>query len=318
MTETDFQKWPSIMRHDHAKQIRWWWEEFPGLGTDTFVVTEKIHGASVQIRMSPSGQIRYGTRNGYRDGDTMFGWPANAEDVIPDLDALLVAMKSRAGMIAADVILFGEIFGPGVQKNIDYGPEKRVFFFGGAWMPQANASQVLWRGLSGVLLDFPMAPRVPIVDTVSGLAKALEVDAHINSLVPGGEESLAEGVVITPLLPVWGDHGLFMVKKKNPEHEENAPRTVRAPSPNADVIEAIRDDLRRYLTAARMRSVFSKHGPISEPSQIGEYIKLIIEDAMVDFTEDGGADALEPLDEAERKRALNMGRHIAIMLKGEL
>jgi hypothetical protein len=64
-----------------------------------------------------------------------------------------------------------------------------------------------------------------------------------------------------------------------------------------------------------LQNVFSHHGPIESPKQIGQYIRYMLEDAQGDFLKEH--DVAE-LDKGQLKNVYNVGSMIANMLKGEL
>ena len=70
-----------------------------------------------------------------------------------------------------------------------------------------------------------------------------------------------------------------------------------------------------YLTENRVLSVFSKQGVISEPKQLGQYIKWVLEDAIIDFKKDHPD--LE-IDDKTAKIVFNGGHLVVMLLKKHL
>ena len=58
------------------------------------------------------------------------------------------------------------------------------------------------------------------------------------------------------------------------------------------------------MTENRLINIFSQHGEIQDKKEIGEYIRLLIEDAKKDFLKDVD---LPVLDKNERKQVFNAG-----------
>ena len=59
-----------------------------------------------------------------------------------------------------------------------------------------------------------------------------------------------------------------------------------------------------YVNENRVLSVFSKEGEISEPNEIGHYIKMVVEDAINDFEKDYDCSGL---DKNQRKQIFKSG-----------
>jgi len=78
-------------------------------------------------------------------------------------------------------------------------------------------------------------------------------------------------------------------------------------------VERLNLEFRSYLTDMRLRGVFSKHGEIERPEQIGDYIRWMLADAREGFVKDH-AEAFDALSNPEQRRALHVGSTIARML----
>lgn len=65
----------------------------------------------------------------------------------------------------------------------------------------------------------------------------------------------------------------------------------------------------------RVLSIFSKHGPIQEMKQLGDYIKWIIQDAQEDFMKDNSN--IE-LTDKELKQVFKVGADVVKLLKVNL
>jgi len=148
-----------------------------------------------------------------------------------------------------------------------------------------------------------------------GLESALAFDTKFNSWVLGKPDNLCEGVVIQPRDKVYYDrHGEspFILKKKNAEFKEKEQaKKVRVVDTE---VERLNAEFASYVTDNRLQAVFSKEGEIESPKQIGSYIKLVMEDAKVDFLKDFEGD-VAATSKAQQKQIFNVSKTIAGMLK---
>lgn len=304
-----FKRWPSIENSYRQKHIAWFLECYPELADETFVITEKLHGSNFQWYFQPGKPVRAGSRNNFLDVTSSFQGVS-----IPGLmeahAALLDMIQAWVDKANVTVRLFGELFGQGIQKGVNYGDGKRILYFG----LMINDELVPFAELEAML-----APRylVPIVAKVKGLDAALAFDTKFDSLILGELDNICEGVVIQPYSRVyWDGHGSpFILKKKNGEFKER--QRAKAPRVVDSEVERLRTEFVSYITDNRLQSVFSKHGEIEEPRQIGDYIRLVLADAKEEFVKDFGDD-LVALSKKQVKAVYNVGGMIANMLKGYL
>lgn len=307
-----FCRWPRIENSYQQKFIDRFLSEFPELEEETFVITEKLHGSSVQVFFSPNEPWKVGKRTAFLgDGEKFFG----IHEVLPEYGTIFERIQEHVNLGTYTLRLFGELCGPGIQKGIDYGKKKRIFFFGymidDALMPfedfQNRAS----------FFDFE-DHLVPIVGIVTGLNVALEFDPEFVSRLNPIEGNLCEGVVMQPFKKAYTNRGgkRFMLKKKNEKFAEKA-KEKKPPSPGDPEVQRLNAEFKLYITDNRLQGIFSKHGEIEEPQQIGDYIRLMLNDAKEDFVQEHG-DAFNKLDKGEQGKVTNVGRVVADMLKGYL
>ncbi|MCK4817031.1 hypothetical protein KA005_14775, partial [bacterium] len=159
---------------------------------------------------------------------------------------------------------------------------------------------------------------VPRVCLVKGLGAALEVDTNFPSLINPIEGNICEGVVIQPYSKVYRLHDgfTFLLKKKNEAFKEKQ-KARKPPAPVDSEVLRMRGMFDEYITDNRLQSVFSKWGCIEEPKQIGEYIRLVIADALEDFLKDHGA-AWNVATRQQQGQITKVGGTVAEMLKGYL
>lgn len=95
-----------------------------------------------------------------------------------------------------------------------------------------------------------------------------------------------KGVVIKPYNLYYVDHNgnPFIIKKVNQSFQENKP--VKTVSTVSTDLQCAIDLFNTYLTENRVQSVFSKEGTPQSKAEIGNYLRLVLEDAKVDFLKD--------------------------------
>lgn len=301
-----FIRWRSIENYYREKFINSFLAQYPELLNEQFVITEKLHGTNFQWCFAPGERIRAGSRNRYLDAKGSFqGVPIS--DLVMAHEDLLAQLKNRADEKNQTIRLFGELFGQGIQKGIDYGPKKRLLYFGAM--------------LSGTLVSFKVlesmvAPQylVPIIEVVDGLETALGHSCEFDSRILNVPDNVCEGIVIQPYSLTYTDWAgsVFILKKKNDKFKEKeSVKKIRVI--DTEVAQWNRE-FSAYITENRLQSLFSKEGEIKTPKQISQYIKWLLTDAKEDFLKDHGKE-IEHLEKRQLKQIWNVGSKIANMLK---
>jgi len=306
-----FKHWVEIENSYREQYITEFVNQYPELKHETFVITEKIHGSNMQWYFRPNEAMMVGSRNNFLSTTGSFQGVQIA-DLIEAQRDLLASVQALADRTCATVRLFGELFGRGIQKGVEYGPEKRILYFG--------------MMLNDVLIPFaelvrtiPVAYLVPMVGIVAGLETALGFDTQFNSMIMGIPDNICEGVVIQPHTKVYLDaYGSpFILKKKNPEFGEKKQAQKQPRAGEDSEVERLKAEFLSYITENRLESVFSKYGRITSPGQIGDYIRLLLADARGEFLKDFGPD-FAALSKAQQKSVCNVGNTIVDMLKSYL
>jgi len=309
----EFKKYPSIENSYREKFIAGFVSLYPELLTATFVVVEKVHGNNLSISFSPHEPWQYGKRTAFLKGDEKFyGAQDVAQQYVETFEDIQGWLDAHYSVSA--VRLFGELYGPGVQKGVNYDTEKRIGFYD-MMVNEELLTPVAFRNCNFIGLQ---RNALPIVATVTGLQVALDFNVEFDSLLNPIEGNVCEGVVIAPFDKVYYDSlgRRFCLKKKNEKFAEK----IKAPKPKqpADpVIARLNLEFRSYITDNRLQSIFSQCGKIEEPSQIGEYIRLVLGDAEEDFLKDFGEE-VAVLSQGNQRKVFNVGSMIALMLKGYL
>ena len=305
----DFARYPSIENSYQTKFIEGFVTQYPELLTADYILTEKIHGSNCQVCASPDEPVRFGKRTSFlEEGEKFYDiWAA-----LERYAHIFNHIQWYADTMSETTILFGELYGPGVQKGVSYGDSKRLAFFDVMVNGELFSPVAFYNFMDLSTRSPDVVPRVAIV---SGLQAALDFDVEFNSLLNPIEDNICEGVVIKPLDKVYYDSRgrRFCLKKKNNKFAEKV-RAAKPIRPGDPVADRLNLEFRGYITTNRIDSIFSQHGEIEESSQIGEYIKLVMEDAKTDFVKDCGDDVGE-LDSPAQKKVFNVGSTIALMLK---
>jgi Rnl2 family RNA ligase len=277
------------------------------------VAQEKIHGSNIQIAIDPNGSWQvFSRKQKINQGDRFQG--VDVYDLVEkEYSEFLYLGDNLAKKKQTTIRFYGELFGPRIQKGVDYGDKTRILLFD----ISVGESFISPHALEEAFRLYTDNYTVPIVGVYSSLKDALAVDTKKDSLVLGKENNIMEGVVIKPYYRVFSSPqgSIFYLKKKNDEFKEKQ-RAKKEPQDNS-VISGLNLEFMSYLTDQKLQNIFSKYGEIQEPSQIGDYIKYMLEDAKEDFCKDFEDDLVQ-LDKKELKKVYNAGSRIANMLKGYL
>lgn len=287
-----FQRYKSIENSYREKFIHDTLAFHPVYLTAKYIATEKIHGANFQINFhraeDDSVSVSFGKRSGFIAGDESFYNHLGTLNK-PEYQMLIENVCHWMRSIGyKDVIMYGEFAGPGVQSGVDYGPQKFVKFYDVV----LDGEYQLWP----VFLEFMGQVNglefvVPVAGEFETLEEALAFDVEGKlSLLNPVEGNVWEGVVIKP----WnvmdynkdGEQVLFYIKKKDSHF---ADKQKKSKDTRADLPQELLDAqhaFSEYLTEVRLQDVISKYGPITSQSQVGEYIKHMMNDAKEDFFKD--------------------------------
>lgn len=308
-----FVKFPSITNHYQAKFIQKTLEFHPGLKDETYIVTEKLHGANLQVYFEPGKLYRVGSRNRFLEPHSKF---YNVWGALIRIGHVLSEGKHWAYRNQKSLRLFGELYGGNIQQDINYGPEQNIRFFAAMIDDQLIAP--------GTLLSLEIASLrqnfVPIIGLAMTWEGAMNCDIDRCSLLtPTDHEgpNLIEGVVIQPFRQVYTmpSGASLLIKKKNPEFL--ARKKKKSYTPMESAIVELHTDFLGYVTEARIDSIISQEGPFTEFLQLGTYIRLVLADARADFHVDHIED-LQFMDKKTLKYIYNVGGTIANMLKARL
>jgi len=300
----------SIENSYRNKEIAMWIERFPELEGEEFILQEKIHGSNVQWMFDKNGTFSLGKRSGMiGEGENFFNIQNETSskymDVISVLRNFAVGSKSNLNV-------YGEWFGEGIQKGVNYGKGKRIMFFDvrvdGTLLPTVAMEDFF----SELNIEDMMVPNFGVVTTIK---EATEFPTRKVTLINPDGGSIIEGIVIKPYNKVYVyGHDVFMLKKKNEEFKEEASKPKVPREPLSDNVIFLSEEFKKYTNENRVMSIFSKYGEIEKPEQIGDYIRLVITDAKEDFLKDY-QENIDALSKSEQKKVFAAGsKEIVVIL----
>lgn len=302
-----FAKYPSIENHYQQKWIDQFVEKFGKELTEAkYVITEKIHGANIQLIFNPGfDDFHIASRNQMTDVGFY-----NVGDVLETMD--LKPFQQWADHLDKQIHLYGELFGPGIQKGVNYGGKKRILFFDmridGILLPQREFEDFfVYRGMEDMT--------VPVLHYAMNLEQALNTDTVFNSLLYDAEDNECEGIVIKPWEKNFYSNAgsLFYIKKKNTKFAEKTKKERKPRAEWSDTVNDLRDTFLSYLNEERLESVFSKEGRITDPKMIGKYIGFVMKDATDTFKKEEHFDDIveeKDLTKEEQKYILSMDNKV--------
>tara|TARA_R110000744_G_scaffold146669_2_gene259526 strand:- start:3436 stop:4464 length:1029 start_codon:yes stop_codon:yes gene_type:complete len=295
MNNEKYQKYGKTKNVTDQKSLKQWMERFPELQGETFLVTEKIDGANFQLIFTKGEDLRFGSRN----NELCLG-----SDFFDFQNAVLVQYAHYIECLqdyvdsnhdVDQIQLYGEIFGGGIQRRINYGPEKqyRVFHMkvDGRSLDPAEAFHIFatagvpthwWVPCFEIFTGFDHAAAFPIEDVITKCSIGEDLTGN----------RFIEGIVIEPLYTSYNIHhesedvdSRFMAKKKSSRFCD-AMGVKRKKTPQYEVS----DNGKRLMGVwagmfndNRMQDLCSKLGRPTMMSQMGYYIKSLVKDVREDF-----------------------------------
>lgn len=321
----EFKKFPSLENHYQTKHIEKWFVKFPELEHEPFVITEKIDGANFCIIITKD-EIAHQKRSAILNPEAGF---FNFQQVMKGCEREVGSVQKLLKVRGYEEIrIYGEIFGEGIQKRVDYGVGKQFLPFevwvNGEPIPFSDAKILMDSA------DVRSSWWVPVLDYVQGFDAALAFDLDRDTAVPREEDSdvkskKIEGVVIVPTLKVfkWNDEqdsSLFRIKFKSPDFGDN-PKGDNVPQEPIVWSESgirMAEAFVGKFSDNRKDDLISKLGPLESTPQLSEYIKAFIDDAKEDFLKDH-LEAFKLIDDKEKKRIFkHAGKHASFVLRRHL
>lgn len=272
-----------------------------------FVIMEKLDGANFQIKIFPDFTIKYGSRNIYLTEDFY-----NYKEVVDKIDLSL--LKKEANYNDNVIILYGELYGKGIQNRIDYGKDKHIKFFD----VKINNKFLAYDEFKMFCENFNLSI-VPVIKENIFFDEAInfEVDNMITLINPF-KNNYAEGVVIRIYdNEIFKGHSRFILKKKAKNFIEKSikKKIIRQKKEiNLNLLK-YKEEVSRYINKNRILSLFSKIGKIESNNDLGIYIKEINKDVKIDFMKDNPDFDENDFSKMELRYIFNYSKKIVGYLK---
>jgi Rnl2 family RNA ligase len=304
-----FKSYPEIENHYRNKEIQYFLGRCPEMIDANYIIEEKIDGACVSFIFGSDGSFSLAKRSGIVEANENF---YNMQETVKEkyMDVIEV-FRSYAKDNSFVMNVYGEFFGRGIQKRINYGDGKYVRFFD-VRIDGLMISPYDVEDLFSLLNAEDML--VPNFGVVKGLYEAFEFDVENRTTLvyPEGGDFI-EGVVIKPYESHPSLNRTYYYKKKSERFAERSKRREKKERKPVDsFLQDLHNSFREYVNENRVLSVFSKYGEIDDHKDIGKYIKLVLEDAKGDFLKDYDVSAL---DKNELKYVYNVGKDIVEILR---
>lgn len=291
--ELKFQKYPSLINHYKISDIEYWLDKHPELKTTSYLLTEKIHGANAQIVVKRGKFLKFGKRNSFIDNNSK-----NSEDNFYNFHEAIDNNKNYKNLIKkleqislendSEIVVYAELYGTGIQKEIYYGPNKYIKFY------DIKENNEFWSAKKTMELLTLFDIFVPVIDIVFGFNNAISYNnIFISKLTPEDwegdkDKNYAEGFVMKPyefdLQNIEGSR--FVIKSKNPKFSDSKEKSKKEFKQLEGNLLELLENAKSYINQNRLNDLCSKLGPLTDNKQIGEYMKAFIEDWEKDFKED--------------------------------
>lgn len=298
--ETEFTRYSSLENTYRKKTIDSIIEQ--GKSGGEWHVSEKVHGANFSFLYNGHGEVEIAKRTAkIKEGDSFY----DCWSVYDKYDEKIQALFNDICLTGDNLQVFGELFGPGIQKEVWYGDQKDFFAFdikvNGTYM-NTNDKNALFEKHG-----FPYAKSL----FVGTFQECLEFNNEFDSIVPTyygydiKQDNVCEGVVIAPNEPKYLGIGRVVLKNKNDKFSEKAGKKKqkgpKTPTPEYKFSElglTLLDEVSAYVCEARLRNVISKIGTITD-KQFGMLMGLTVKDVLEDFLKD--FEQFQTLDKPERR-----------------
>ena len=293
-----------------GKTINMWTSKYPDLLTERFCATEKLDGTNFSIWIDSDGACSYGKRSsqlGYEEN--FFNW----QDVMSgQYHEEMCKLSTYCEESGDEIRIFGELYGKGIQRRIDYGEKKFSPF-----QLEINGKRVSpYAGMMFMTSIVGYTWWVPVLGVMKNLEDALSCD-------PDELNMDIEGIVLEPFDVPFDDDSLgkFKLKVKTTAFCETMAVKKKRPKqkdPMSDAAEALKGHYLANVNKNRLECIESKEGALLDHKEIGKYIKLLCTDAKEDFLNIHKKEFIL-LDDKEKKGILgSAGRYAASVVKGAL
>lgn len=301
-----YAKYTSIENHYQNKYVNGLLLNIIGIEDKLFQITEKIDGSNFQIEITKKS-VRYGKRSTWlKDEESFYDWQTIVKQT--KVTKFIEEVQNYIPNKTDQVNIYGEIYGPAIQKRIQYGAKKDIRFYemkiNGQWKSPKFMEEFM-KALNSFELH------TPILAIVKGLETALEFTTEIPTQLfekydkgNYNKPQEIEGVVIKPYEePLEYRNSHVIIKKKNKKFAEKMGTKVKERKETK--FTDLQVEFLTYINENRMCSIVSQHGEPESPKDIGKYIGLLSQDVFNDFAKDQGWDIFT-MDKKEKKPYISL------------
>lgn len=311
-----FIKYTDIENSYQSKHIQKTLEYHPELKTCKYVATEKLDGSNIQLIFHPGittiedmmNSVEFCSRSNKLDKTSNFQG-ASIPELLERYKEVIRLTQMYANNVEYPINLYGELFGYGIQKRINYGKDKLLSFFDmridGYIVSQKDFCSMMEYITERSGNDFIYIKPFKIFDS---LEEALELSPEFESAFSPTKDR-AEGWVIKP----WDVASTFYLKIKSEKFKEKTKVKEIKNKEYSITVNKLKAYFNGMINENRVLSAFSKIGEIERPDQIGDYVKYVIEDVKNDFLKEYSLE--EDLSQEEKKYIFNGGKHVVEILR---
>lgn len=262
--------------------------QYEGKDGGLWIATEKLHGANFSFWCDGT-EVKVASRTQFVDG-TFF----NCQAVINRYQeqVMLLWLNESMGDDRTTLVVYGELFGGNIQKEVYYG-EKDFRAFDVVVNGFRLSKSIAQQGCLEVGIPF-----VPVIH-IGTFTECLALPNTFKSLLtPDGyeEDNTSEGLVIEPVEPAWFANGnRIYFKNKTESFSEKKSKPKNEVFEMSEDLSDLLNSILEYNTEQRVCNVVSKFGQVTN-KDFGKILGLTVQDILEDFTKETERD---PKVEAE-------------------
>lgn len=313
MNNETFKRYMSIENAYNTKHINGQLNRHPEVAGCKWGVQEKIDGSNYNITITPY-DIIFGKRKSFIDHSGGLSFQGDLSVITTDEYQQL--FKDIQSLGYDKVILYGELYGEGIQRRIHYCIGKRVKFYDIVIDGVYLSVKDFYDFMDKIEYTHLTVPLIAVCDTLNdALGIPNEYPSKVVENFEWGDYHVCEGNLIKPFdisCPA------LYIKNKNDKFADKMKTKKRKVNIIEDVPENVSiliDEFESYCTRNRLLDLFSKDGVIEDASQIGVYIKMMMQDMIADYLKDN-MEQHKALDQKWQKKIVNSNSKLIVnMLK---
>lgn len=273
---------------------------YEGKNTGMWLVTEKLHGANFSF-WCDGNEVKVASRTQFVDG-TFF----NCQKVINKHSDDILKFHNKTFPVGTVVSIYGELYGKGVQKEIEYG-ELRF----SAFDVRVNG-EPLHKVAAIAMIEQIGIKFSPIIHSGS-FEECIQINNTFRSKETPEDfegDNYAEGLVIEPFIPArFNNDNRIYLKNKSEKFTEKKTKTAKIPTNMTmpDEVTALLNDVSEYITENRVNNVISKIGKVTN-KDFAKVAGLLVQDAVEDYEKDTENDLKHMVEDHWKKFAAALNR----------